>query len=344
MMNSYEVRAKTLLDIETLTRYNFTNTSPPFNIYLICDGYDFNEVLSLITFIKKNSLNIQKITVSYNYRNFSDIKNTTTLKDLKVLRYLNLFLRHHYNIPLIIEENFCDYLFEQAYEAELKVFNLANKILQITSHPLEQLLLAHDYVSTKLYFKKDSYDKHCTNFIGAMTTKSIVCMGYAKIMEKVCSYLGIDCLRYESVNSNYYMNGIHSFNVVNLVDPHYNIDGYFLLDATWNSTLSRIGERSYLYFLYPLQDCRKKCSSYSRYFCHYAERLTTNGEYISERLPADFSPVIDYSTIKEALNNVYKNKTHVEKALEYTINLAKERDPCGENCFSTFPLTCENTR
>ncbi len=304
----------------------------PIEFHLDYINYSLSDIMSFISFIKENSLNISSVKTTYD--------DKKTVEDMMNLKYLQEYLNDNKNTaPLLVEEEFQSYPYDQAFQAIQKAIKVANHIKQRTSSPLEQLLLAHDYVSSK-YYHQDDYpkiiDKDCTNFIGAMTTKSIVCMGYAKIMQRICALLDIKCYRFESVNTIYNSFRVHSFNIVHLVDEKYGIDSHFLLDATWDSTLSRVGEHSYLYFLFPIQDAAQRDSRYNKYLDCKSGQIYTYGDYLSRHLPSHKSQIVDYFTLRKALNNIYKNANRIDSSLKYSVNLAKEKEPNGENCFSSF--------
>ena len=318
-----------VVNCSDLSKYSSTDTSNIKSIDLRMRHYSLDTVTDIISFIDKYNLNTDFV-VEYEKLSLDDFLN---------LKYFNSYLKRERNNDLFVRELFNSYSFCQAYEAEMKAFKISNRICEKTESPFERLILAHDYTSSKLYFENKNPmqgDNDCINFIGAMTTKSIVCMGYAKIMQKLCSNIGITCFRFEGENSKSHLRGIHSFNIVHLKDEGYGINGYYLLDATWNSTLSSIGERSYLYLLFPIQDAVADGAHHKKYLYNRADRIETAGEYISTPLPAIYSPVVPYTTFKNALHNVYKNNDKaVERSMIYTTTLAQEREINGENCFST---------
>lgn len=318
---------RTVVSVEELIEYGLSEKKYDKLVKLKLKNFSLETIANIVSLINKYNLDFD-YAVDLNCLSFEDFRN---------LNYLNKHLIEHEN-SLFIDEELILYPFNQAYEAEKIAKKVAYSILQKTKSPFEQLILAHDYASSKYYYVENTrYSYHdAISFIGSMTTKSIVCMGYAKIMQKICSNLGIMCYRFEGANKDYHSNSIHSFNIVHLVDNDYKIYGHYLLDATWDSNLSRIGERSYLYLLHPLQDCIVENAKHFKYLYNHNDYIETAGEYISTPLPARYSSILELSTIEKALNNLYKNKQAIESSLKYTTQLAKRREPNGENCFSKF--------
>ena len=233
---------------------------------------------------------------------------------------------------IFVRERFHKYPLNQALQAEKKAFFIASKIAARTKDPFEQALLLHDYTSAKIYNK--SYDNSDDiNFIGAMTTNSIVCMGYAKIFQKIYKYLSIEC---EMICTQEYLKPIiHCLNILRLDSEKYNIHGHYICDPTWDSTLSCIGERSYLYSAYPIQDLVSPKARHHEFFCASKSKIYTNGEYLSQPLCSSSSPIIPLSTFEQALKSIYPHPQIVDKNLAYTINEIAKKEVGAENCFYT---------
>ncbi len=234
---------------------------------------------------------------------------------------------------IFVRERFNNYPLTQALQAEKKAFFIASKIADRTKDPFEQALLLHDYTSAKIYNKSND-NSDDINFIGAMTTNSIVCMGYAKIFQKICKYLGIEC---EMISTQEYFKPIiHCLNILRLDSEKYNIHGHYICDPTWDSTLSCIGERSYLYSAYPIQDLVSTNARHYNFFSKNRDTtISTNGEYLSEKLCASTSPIIPLATFEKALKSLYPHPEIVDKNLDYTINEIAKQEVDAENCFYT---------
>ena len=113
---------------------------------------------------------------------------------------------------------------------------LVNNIKELDLTPLEQVLLVYDIVRNKPY-QHEKVGQSCgtsRDVLQALNGDSIVCLGYANIIDSLLRRLGINA-------SIVLLDGIkkdeagHARNAVLIKDVYYGVNGIFLLDATIDS-------------------------------------------------------------------------------------------------------------
>lgn len=135
----------------------------------------------------------------------------------------------------------------------------------------EKFLYAYDIVK---HFKKykESDDKIASRNLYQVISNDeyMVCVGYANLLMDLLNKLGIDSYDYSvgvdigfdivDLNSENVRDDVESRNagharvIVNIVDPKYNIDGFYVSDPTWDNEL---GNDSYTYALMTFDEMSK---------------------------------------------------------------------------------------
>lgn len=197
----------------------------------------------------------------------------------------------------------------QLLEAEEKTDLLVDKIKSLNLSPFEQYLLIHDFAASKPYNENGSKEFNCRDYIHTMISNKIVCVGYAKIMERLCSEFGIQCdcvggkptelARQEYNLDDEDMVG-HEFNIVHLVDTKYDLNGYYLCDANWDSEVAyEKKSKIYTYAIMPMQDMEDDSHK-----LHYDKDLSERNGEAYLRYPT-YSEPISFDKLKSALDSAY---------------------------------------
>ena len=127
------------------------------------------------------------------------------------------------------------YELENLIAANMRMDKLIEEIKSEDLTPLEAYLKLYDFVANKVY-QSDQLLVDERSFIGAMTTDSIVCAGFALLLTKGAEKLNIDGLKIDYVASNdKEKKGGHAFCRVRLKDECYKLEGEWAADPTADS-------------------------------------------------------------------------------------------------------------
>lgn len=117
--------------------------------------------------------------------------------------------------------------------------NVLESFRVLNLSPFENLLLVSKYISSYKYKseEKEAPGEFSRELINVLNDDLIVCVGYAKLMGLYLNRLGVPCgeksmKKYDDKGN--VLSG-HRTNTIHLVDEKYGIDGYYHLDACWNS-------------------------------------------------------------------------------------------------------------
>ena len=152
------------------------------------------------------------------------------------------------------------YSLTETLSAQIQIDEVINRINETNASPFEKYLMAYDYITSKVYKENSLQTSKSRDLIALFNGEDIVCVGYARLMQRICKGIGIEC---HCQSSSVYdekgeYRGGHQNNLVYLKDEKYGIDGYYYSDACWDS-VDKLGQykRSLKYCLIPLSDKNK---------------------------------------------------------------------------------------
>ena len=125
---------------------------------------------------------------------------------------------------------------EQIIESEHFIKSIADEINSKGFSPLEKTVAIYDIVKN---FKPASEEKEnegtavSRGIYEIMSGDAMVCVGYANLLERLGDEVGLDISEISISFSPY---GLHSRNYINLVDEKYGINGYYVLEPTWEAS------------------------------------------------------------------------------------------------------------
>ena len=166
-----------------------------------------------------------------------------------------VFLRE--NMSLQFYGGRANYSLTETLSAQLQIDEIIDKINKTNASPFEKYLMAYNYVSSRVYKENHENGAKSRDLIALFNGDDIVCVGYAKLMERICEGIGIECHLQASQISNLDGKelGGHQNNLVYLKDEKYGIDGYYYSDACWDAVSKDDPEKRTLnYCLIPLLD------------------------------------------------------------------------------------------
>ena len=240
--NEYIIRFKDEYTIESIyITSNNINDANKFYNYLTNKGYKINNIYINTVDINYYDIDIyickqlsKNTNLYFNYANY----NTASYEEFKGLIESLKWYRQ-----IIIESNLS---------------------------PVEKLMYAFDIMKTFAYKESITDESDSREPHRVIETGNIVCVGYAYLLNQILKDLDnninisnfvVHC--YDK-NNNYL--GDHQRNIVKLDDEKYNINGVYVVDATWDSLNDEIKNKIdneytaldlYRYFLVPLKDYKK---------------------------------------------------------------------------------------
>ncbi len=258
-------------DYRTLFRYQPTDISIDKLNDVFLESVEFNSKNKVVNILLDaenesidNLLDVEKKSKECGAKvNFVVNRDTKISKDnLSILKDLETKL---------LESKICvNYNNKSCYapldEFEEMVDSLNTMVSLIESKglsPLEKLMYAYDMVKANPYVKEavKNHSGDSRYLHKVLTGDKIVCAGYSRILEELANRLNIPCsyITGNSVKNNSII-GRHARNLVYLKDDKYNIDGFFELDATWDSYSKESKNKIayYNHFLMPINSRNRK--------------------------------------------------------------------------------------
>lgn len=166
------------------------------------------------------------------------------------------------DVIMLIEDVWYDeYSLMDLLLADEKIRNFVNDLKAQKLSPFENYLMIYDFLTQRVY-KRNENDYNCQDHtardvISVMNGDYIVCVGYARVMERLCNEMGIRC---ESQSCEVFdkkgnPSGGHRNNSVYLEDEKYGIKGWYYADSCWDSVKKgKEYKKTYNYCLVPISD------------------------------------------------------------------------------------------
>ena len=204
-----------------------------FTNVLVTD--EANYLLNIIEIFKVLS------NIPYNYNITININNRELLRQSKLISKLPK------NISLSINADEYQYTLNEYKKEEDKLEKLIAPIRNTDLSPLEKYLAVYDIVKNFKPYNKSTEGRKKDRelrYILDDNNPYIVCSGFAKLLNELCTRLGIPS---KYVNVSYDITDKktpipieveyirHARNIIKLDDNKYNIHGYYVADSTWDN-------------------------------------------------------------------------------------------------------------
>ncbi len=144
-----------------------------------------------------------------------------------------------YNLKVICDANF--YTIEEYIHENEKFDKLVRDIRDSSLSPFEKYLAVYNIVKKFKPYKENDEDLNQSRDIRyIIDNEYIVCAGYSNLLVELLERVGIESSYYNTSvygienDKSKYLGG-HARTIVNLKDEKYNIDGYYIADATWDN-------------------------------------------------------------------------------------------------------------
>ena len=296
-----EIQITTKEDNEYIIRFEDNNTIE--SIYITSNN--INDANKFYNYLTNKGYKINNIYINTVDINYYDI-------DIYVCKQLSKYTNLYFNYANYNTASYEDF---KGLIESLKWYRQI--ITESNLSPAEKLMYAFDIMKTFAYKesitdKRDSREPH-----RVIETGNIVCVGYAYLLNQILKDLDDNIIISNFVvncydKDNNYL-GDHQRSIVKLEDEKYNINGIYVLDATWDSENEEIKNKIdndytsldlYRYFLVPLKEYKKifRNDSLPQLFKEY-ERYNDQIEETNE--------------LNKMMNDLLERKKQSQLSIEY---------------------------
>ncbi len=143
-------------------------------------------------------------------------------------------------------ENNCVVLLQDYLSSLEYINNLVDHIKSLNLSKMEQVMYAYDIVRSRIYKKEERYEGSYLSreITYVLNGDKIVCAGYARLFNTILKKLNINT--YDSVVKNNETYCFHMRSVAYIKDEHYNIEGIYYFDPTWDAKKENDNDNTYL--------------------------------------------------------------------------------------------------
>ena len=215
---------------------------------ILSGNNDFNNLFAIINELEKKDCKIKIELTGFN-KKFEDYN------------YKNEFVNYIFSNPGLLELNNIEiemgldnYSFVEFVKNEKRLFDLVRPCLGMS--PFEKYLYVYNVVKKFKEYKENNDDLHASrNIYQILDNDYMVCVGFAHLLKDLLEKVGINSADV-GVEVETTMDKVekditvipddvqvssesHARLLVNLVDPKYNIDGYYYTDPTWDNEMDK---------------------------------------------------------------------------------------------------------
>lgn len=228
--------------IEGADRLDITINFQVYNEHVI------KQIEDLLKYIPKN------LSTSFIVR---DKDSTLKCSDLENFIDLEEFLNKQ-NVGLYFDAGLDWYELNDVIGAQEQIEVFTDYLKSLDASPFEKYLIIYDFLTNRVYKEEKTMSAKSRDVVSVLNGDNIVCVGYAKMLERLCNEVGIDCYQQGSVvysrEDGEFLGG-HANNLIRMKDEKYGIDGLFYVDACWDSVgRGKEHKKTYSYCLLPLED------------------------------------------------------------------------------------------
>lgn len=308
------------------------------------DDRHYNESKRIWDYFENNFDNIYEaidyIVLDIDGDDFDFIENHPILKDKKSVICYNIDItnfdlvdslsnkfKEYSNIYVSMQGNTEYVNLKDCFKIMNEIKSKADFVKSLNLSPLESIMVAYDLVRDRVYTKeKDENWMNSRDLKNVLFGNEIVCVGYSRILACILDHLGIENNLVHLSDTN--RESGHLRNSVYVEDPKYNVNGFYYLDATWDS--KRKDSDSFLYkYLYFLKTPKemKELEKEQNIEYIYADGEkdikkiinAINNIYSDESIEYGF----DFMDLAIRINSLYRKAYHSKK------NLINTSELCG---------------
>lgn len=259
----------------------------------------------------------------------------------KYLEYIKKYSNKNIRIKVGLEK----YTISEYIEEKEKLDTIVKDIKNSDMTPLEKYMAVYNIVKKFKPYKENANQKQEAREIKyILNGEYIVCQGYSSLLTELLDRVDIESQNYsttlnEEKNNEVEYIGEHARTIVNIKDEKYNINGYFIADATWDNNKNIVDTYDYAlrpfesmqktYFLFKLQPLdyildnntfgdfctkinillNKKLKENSKYKINFKQQLLYSYEYVFNEIKSLLKniDIEEYQKLKNYIN-IDKNK------------------------------------
>jgi len=220
---------------------------------------------------------------------------------------------------------------KKVIEYEKRLDKMCEKIKESNLSPLEKFVAVYEIVHFFKPYKEEDKEMSSTlsrNLYEYLDNNYMVCAGYADLLENLCKRVGIPCAYFGLDYLGEKREG-HARNYVHIDDTKYNLNGFYVSDATQRKQIRMVGNfpiiadyETILMTTKEQQEQRKyNPNGGFRFFNYTKEEFLKllereGGNYIRILIQGDIKKID--ASFGETLNNMdFYNSTDVENAWNY---------------------------
>ena len=189
-------------------------------------------------------------------------KTGFTKTEMENLNALDEYLKKYGLSVNFREQNMRErYSLKQALVAYNKVNLLSKKVkAQKQLSVVEKLALCYSYITSRAYIADETSAGKTRDLISVLNNKEIVCVGYAKVFQNLCSQIGVRCdiVTLKSVDTKTGKVNYHASCRAYVNDPKYKVKGYFDFDPTFDARkpeqIKKNTSNTFSFFMMPIGD------------------------------------------------------------------------------------------
>ncbi len=160
----------------------------------------------------------------------------------------SLFAKYSYDcqsIKLILISDANDYTYSAYKKEEEKLAKLVENIKNSPMSPFEKYLAVYNIVKNYKPYKENEKDKdQARDLKYILDGEYMVCVGFSKLLITLLDKVGINAIIYGTWVRKYeegkqIISSGHARVMVNLEDPKYGINGYYIADPTWDNGMGK---------------------------------------------------------------------------------------------------------
>lgn len=214
------------------------------------ENNDIDSINLLIDRVKASNNNIEKIVIDLPDKLYSK-------EELQSIKDKNL-------IVFGSEKDLTRISAEEMIKIEDTLDLFVSDIKKSDLSPFERYIAVYNIVKSfkkyKFYnddhFKDHDYADQSRNVYLIMQNDYIVCVGYAKLLETLLKRVGINSITWDVITNSDLIG--HERNYINIVDPKYDINGYYMCDATWDNVQLEMMTNGYVHLHMTTNEARNE--------------------------------------------------------------------------------------
>lgn len=281
-----------------------------------------------IVLAKKKGLNVKVgIDSSSLKKNDSGIDYMYNKEQIQLLLDLDKSLKDNELPSLVLSElkqlrsadDFKDaWTLDKVVDANNRLEFIAQHIIDNNFTPFEAMIFIHKWTSRFVYNSSVSGLESSRVLPSILTTDKIVCSGYATLVKALVDKVNIPGLECDLVGCSIIgknSSGGHCHNLVRIKDDKYDIDGFYIEDACWDSRKKDSNQaRGFGHCLYPVEDVMH-FEGKVRYFNEDSEDRIDNLLFDSKKFAKSLKSFRSNKLTKFIINTIDNFKTKTTPAI-----------------------------